>query len=71
MEYISLSFASQKAFFTTSTLPTTNIQINAELLVLKAEMLFVTFVQHTHLFAVVYHIYKTLNEREEGMRSSP
>lgn len=29
-------------------------------------MLFVTFVQHTHLFAVVYHTYKTLNERQKG-----
>lgn len=29
-------------------------------------MLFVTFVQHTHLFAAVYHTYKTLNERQKG-----
>lgn len=29
-------------------------------------MLFVTFVQQIHLFAVVYHTYKTLNERHMG-----
>lgn len=62
---ISLSFASQKAFFTPHTLPTTNIYINTGLLVLKTELLLVTFVQHAHLFAVVYHTYKTLNGRQK------